>query len=243
MLLKKITICLVSSFFFLQITIAGNKKETPESAKDNVKFKKLVDSFMEKLISDTPFTMNDEVEFFGDFSYSSFMIMNSLGFMDKRGKWIKEKPKYSYLGALFKMKKDVFVPKGENYGYYIFPATSSYYIELPNKNPLISRTHFTGKNCRYLFLLWKNHETANGYMKTIFFLLKKIHTAAGEKDIMQPAFCMVNGKNLLQLLGFKTRIKKVKTYGNRFKERKELYLPDEILKELQLQIKDLETKK
>ncbi len=96
-----------------------------------------VDKFLSRIDCDTPFTYDEEKEFFG-FSISSVVLLSQAKYIREDGTWIKREPESSLLGNLLLQKKDIFQfpssdrnicffkSKGDSSGYVLISYTKVY---------------------------------------------------------------------------------------------------------------------
>jgi len=65
-------------------------------------------------MEDKPFTYDDEVKYFGELSLYSAALLTDLGYLDASGKWIKQKPKMSFLCELIRTNRQQFMWEGND---------------------------------------------------------------------------------------------------------------------------------
>ncbi len=96
--MKKTFLFLLLLLLFVQ---NGNADEYDSNESISLGYK-----FITQLRTNTPFSYEDECFFFGEKTAYSYVILHKLGYLDKKGQWIKEKPKYSYLCELIRLNSD-----------------------------------------------------------------------------------------------------------------------------------------
>ena len=197
-----------------------------------IKSMQLVNSLVIKLQKNTPFSYSDEEFYLG--GLMGFTILSQLGYQDKAGRWLKSKPKYSYLGELLRLKRQLIIP----------PKKSSFNIYLSSN--IIYGTNYTQKTYGkeqndktfiYVTLNWTSDSneaflccTKNNYMTITF---KVFAPVSGYKKLIYFDDILVNGKPLPYLLGF--RRKNVSKDSDLYVP----YLPKKDLEALKLHISKL----
>lgn len=171
----------------LSISMFAEEKKYSEAVE-------LSSSFLEKLKADTPFTFKDGEKYFGPVgqipSLNVFLLME-LGYLDNYGKPVKELPKYSPLGELLRMNRELFIQDGE-YGISFFPSEEWFKYRDGN----INRT--ANKNTIFVFVRMGKNENDIDYFneRTICFDYNKIGNCFFVYGFT------VDGKSILKRLGF-----------------------------------------
>jgi hypothetical protein len=101
--MKNLFIVLLVLFFSTQLLFSSDELKEKSTSLS------LTRIFFEKLKSNTPFKYEDEKLFFGEKTLYSYVILNKLGYLNNKGQWIKQKPKYSFICELIRMYRDKFM--------------------------------------------------------------------------------------------------------------------------------------
>lgn len=185
----------------------------------------LSSDFLEKLKTDTPFTIKDGEKYFGPVgqipSLNVFLLME-LGYLDNYGKPVKKLPKYSPLGELLRMNRELFIQDGE-YGIFFFPSEE--WFKYPDGN--INRT--ASKNTIFVFVRMGKNENDIDYFneRTICFDYNKIGNCFFVYGFT------VDGKSILKRLGFYSKADK-RSYPT-------IHIKNEVLASLRQHLQRLES--
>lgn len=177
----------------MSVSLFGQEKDYYDAVE-------LSSSFLEKLKADTPFTIKDGEKYFGPVGKMpslNVFLLKELGYLDNYGRPIKELPKYSPLGELFRMNRKLFVQDG-SYGTSFFPSEEWFKYQ----DGKISKT--TNKNTIFVFVRMAKNENEIDYSneRTICFDYNKLGNWFFVYEFT------VNGKSILKELGFYSKVEK-----------------------------------
>lgn len=154
----------------------------------------LSSGFLEKLKADTPFTIKDGEKYFGPVGRIpslNVFLLRELGYLDNYGNRIKELPKYSPLGELLRMHRNLFIQDGL-YDISFFPSEEWF------KRPDGKVSYTTNKNTIFVFVRMGKNENETDYSneRTMCFDYNKLGNWFFVYEFT------VNGKSILKELGF-----------------------------------------
>lgn len=75
---------------------------------------RLTIDFLEQLERNIPFSYDVGEKFFSATSLYSYVILFQLGYMDEQGKWLKAKPKISFICELIRLKRELILQKNSS---------------------------------------------------------------------------------------------------------------------------------
>lgn len=196
----------------------------------------LVKSLIMKLQANTPFSYSDEKVFFGETSIPSFIILSQLGYQNKAGKWLKTKPKYSYIGELLRQNSQLIIKK--NAEIEIYASTKIFY----SNNEKSEYREYISNTFVFVTLIWTANaresflcSTKNNY-KTILFEI--MVNPAGTQAVIDIDGIIINGEPLAYLLGFRRKKITIKSAG-KMQEKNIAYFPIKQLEELKRHLTSL----
>ena len=173
---------------------------------------RLIKSLVEKLQENKPFYYSDKTYLLG---YMEFTILSQLGYQDKARRWLKAKPKYSYMGELLRKNRELIVPN--NSEMKIYASTTTFHKKKVGNDKIF--VFDDDKTFVYVTLEWTLNAdksillcTKNGYRVITFKILA---LKSGYKKLYLDD-TLVNGKPLPYLLGFRRK---------KFSEDSDLYVP------------------
>ena len=147
---------------------------------------------IQKLEENTPFTIEDEIRFFGkspSFNLPT-MIYIQLGYMRGEGTLLKKLPKYSFYGELLRLNRKLILPASSGDVKELF-ASNSYSWLVDGK--LIPRTG------HYIHIFIYSYNIDNNFAYSDEHLICIPYNAIG-KCLFEPI--TINGKSIMRELGF-----------------------------------------
>ena len=215
----------MKTFIFLILLLSSGMDVWALSNRE-VESIKLVKSLIMKLKTNKPFVYSEAQ------NYSSLMdytILFQLGYQDKAGRWLKAKPKYSYICELLRQNRELILSSYSRMRIYA-SATSLHKKKVGHNNIFVIDEN---KTFVYVTLEWIPESKSSflfcqkyGY-KTVTF--KVLALKSGYKKLYLDD-TIINGKPLPYLLGFRRKL---------FSPNKDQYIPyfpDENLKSLKKHI-------
>lgn len=188
----------------------------------------LADKLLTKLEQNTPFTIKEGEQFFGptgSIPSLNVFLFQKLGYLNNAGAQIKTFPKYSPLGELLRMNRNLFIADGEINKVSFFPAN-----EL-RKDITANTFSIYDKNTIFVYIKMENQKNDIEFVDEK--LLRFDYNIIG-KFFFTYGFS-INGKSILQKLGFFT--KKHDKYNYPIIE-----IHDNVLEKLKLHLEKLEQK-
>ena len=151
----------------------------------------LLSELIQKLSDNTPFTLDDEKYFFGNFDTLNMplYIYNQLDYVAGDGKLLKELPKYSFYGELLRINRNLFSNEGFNLSY----LASKRYAYHKNKRSFEDVNHWITVMAGY----------TEKKMNPIDYEDEKIISMTYNgisKSLIAPI--RINGKSIMKDLGF-----------------------------------------
>lgn len=155
---------------------------------DQSKANSLVKEFITQLRQNKPFSYEDEIKYFGELTLHSYMILQSLEYVDKSGQWLKEKPKYSYLCELIRLNSDLILMESPQSEYYF-----SNIYQIPKEN------HFINSDL-YAMIAYVQHKTPPLETKGEPAMIALFTYNIPHNKISFPVF--INGLSFFSKIGF-----------------------------------------
>lgn len=214
--------------FFLMILFLLSFKTVLAQNSREIESIKFVKSLVMKLQENTPFSYSDEEFYLGGFM--GFTILSQLGYQDKAGRWLKSKPKYSYIGELLRQNRELILSKKARMKIYA-SGTSLQGEKIYDNKTFVYVTLEWASNSKEAFLCC----TKNNYRIVTFTVFTPI---SGYKKSIYFENILVNGEPIAYLLGFRRKEILVE-HPTRTQEVLVGYLPDKNLEALKLHVSKL----